>query len=202
MGYKAWRTPHDEESVYGKLNDEFGFTIDVAASHANALVDRYCTELGTFQRNKPAEPTKLSNNDGLMVESWVNERVWCNPPYDDILPWVECANARVALVSVMLLPPSIDTAWFRAVWVPASDYCVVTTRETDWYRAVVWNDGGRYGTYCRRELRFLDGRIRFWRPASNLDDGTPNEDDEDSVPGDQPRAGNIVVVTHALKRGQ
>ena len=46
------------------LHARFGFTIDVAASDANAKCPRYFTE----------------DDDGLAVP-WAGERVWCNPPY-------------------------------------------------------------------------------------------------------------------------
>src|ERR1035437_543035 len=69
------------------LNKRFGFTLDAAASPHNAKLDRYVTE----------------EMNGLTY-SWANERVYCNPPYSDIRPWVEKAWAeKMASLVVMLL---------------------------------------------------------------------------------------------------
>jgi len=38
--------------------------------------------------------------------------VFCNPPWDKIMPWVEKAFASKAL-TVFLLPARTDTAWFH-----------------------------------------------------------------------------------------
>lgn len=56
-----WETPQD---LFNKLNEEFHFTIDVAANYKNTKCIRYYTEA----------------QNGL-CQNWDNERVWCNPPY-------------------------------------------------------------------------------------------------------------------------
>jgi phage N-6-adenine-methyltransferase len=80
--------------VFGPLNERFGFTIDAAASPANAKCGRFYTEA----------------DDGL-AQPWANERVWCNPPYSyPNLPawvakaWQEWMNAERPYLIVMLLP--------------------------------------------------------------------------------------------------
>ena len=203
MGYKNWRTPHDAGSVYADLDAELRFTLDAAASHMNALVDKYCTEEGTFDRSvsefKGSLCTKISQSNGLSPEAWAGEVVFCNPPYDDILPWAQVSNTRVAKASVLLLPPSIDTEWYDALWVkaPEGKKLVVVTRDTPEYHAILWQDVDRNGVYPNRELRFLRHRIRFLRPKHILADGAYDETDPESVPGDSPRAGNLVVITYA-----
>ena len=49
--------------------------------------------------------------DGLKLD-WNGRRVFCNPPWDTIMPWVEKAFASKAL-TVFLLPARTDTAWFH-----------------------------------------------------------------------------------------
>lgn len=228
MGYKNWRTPHDEGSVYAALNRELNFTLDAAASHMNALLPRYCTEEGKFIRGDtmpegaiftpdgfvldgkviwPGVPTKISDADGLDPAAWADESVFCNPPYDDILPWAKVANARVAKVSALLILPSIDTEWFDALWVPhpeGKDKMVVVTRDTPDYHAILWQDVDRNGIYKNREIRFMRKRIRFLRPKRIL--SAPgekpvvyDESDPESVPGDSPRSGNLVVITYGKR---
>lgn len=52
------------KELFDKLNFEFNFTIDAAASDENHLLPRYWTK----------EQNALS-------QSWAHERVFCNPPY-------------------------------------------------------------------------------------------------------------------------
>ncbi len=64
-------TPAD----FGKFDSWLGpFTLDVAASDRNAKCSRYFT----------------FTQDGLR-QSWAGERVWCNPPYSRIGPWIDKA---------------------------------------------------------------------------------------------------------------
>lgn len=76
---------------FDPLHAEHQFTVDVAASDANALLPRYLTR----------------DRDGLTA-LWRDERVWCNPPYSNIPAWVE--KAWIEMVDggcdrvVMLLP--------------------------------------------------------------------------------------------------
>ncbi len=64
-------TPLD---VFGPFHERFGFTVDVAAAGHNTKLERFY-DLET---------------SGL-AQSWAGERVWCNPPYSNIRPWVEKA---------------------------------------------------------------------------------------------------------------
>jgi phage N-6-adenine-methyltransferase len=135
--FKDWETP---PTFFTKLDAEFHFTLDAAASHENALGNdlcrAYCTELdGTWAR-LPGDDydTIISSLDGLHFP-WKDHRVFCNPPYDSTVPlWCAKAALREADVAVLLLPPSIDTAWFHDyVWKKADD------------------------------VRFLRGRLKFFR---------------------------------------
>jgi hypothetical protein len=86
-------------SVFNTLNVEFDFTLDVAASHQNHKLPRYCTHLGRFDNG-----AAISHLDGLSGEVWAGERVWCNPPYTDLHLWVSLAWHANADVAVVLLP--------------------------------------------------------------------------------------------------
>lgn len=195
IGYKNWRTPR---SFFDTLDAEFHFTLDAAASHANALVDKYCTEEGKFvralsypQESSPPVFWRLSAADGLEPSAWIDEVVFCNPPYDQrIRDWVELANARRAEVSVLLLPPSIDTEWFSMVWTAGR---AKTYSTPEYHSVLIWPD---------REIRFMRKRIRFLRPKhfAITGAGAYDESDLESVLGESPRAGNLVVITYRQAR--
>lgn len=213
MGYKNWRSPVGEGHIFTELDDELHFTMDAAASEANALCDRYCTENGKFEKTPIPEsplwyPEKLSDKDGLDLDNWKDERVWCNPPYDDsIVLWVEtgrwAVERRLAPLTAVCLPPSIDTKWFSWLWPDGEEDAKIGSN--DFFNWIKWVDRGvEYSTLLYR------GRERFWRPKNTIvipttyandPDGTryePDENDIESVPGDHPRAGNLVVVTRLL----
>ena len=59
-----WETPKE---LFDKLNNEFKFTLDAAASDQNHKCERYFT----------------IEEDGLK-QNWAGERVWCNPPCSEI----------------------------------------------------------------------------------------------------------------------
>ena len=94
---EKWATPQD---FFDKLNDEFHFTLDVAASPNNAKCANYFTE----------------EQDGL-VQSWGGHTVWCNPPYCRKTGlWVKKAyeeHQRTGCTVVMLLPSRTDVRWFH-----------------------------------------------------------------------------------------
>ena len=107
-----WQTPRN---FFDPLNAEFEFTIDAAASPENALLPRYWTV-----------------DDDALLQSWVGERVWCNPPYGrEQRAFIKKASECRAEVSVLLIPARPDTA--------------------------VWHDF----IFPIAEVRFIRGRIKF-----------------------------------------
>lgn len=84
-------------------NDRWGpFSLDAAASEWNAKCDRYYSE-----------------KDDALTQEWTG-RVWCNPPWSNIQPFVEKAIDAVfysmtAEIVVMLLPVRGGLKWTEMV---------------------------------------------------------------------------------------
>lgn len=93
-----WSTPQD---FFDRLNAEFDFTLDAAATAENAKCDRFFTW-----------------HDNGLAQSWKGERVWLNPPYGrDLGRWIEKAAYEPSEVTVMLIPARTDTkAWHQHVF--------------------------------------------------------------------------------------
>lgn len=114
---------------FAEFDDRFGpFTVDVAAAAHNTKCDRYYDV----------------DADGL-TQDWSGERVWCNPPYSDIAPWIRKAWQSWASTTgiVMLLPAN------RA--------------EQQWWQLMVEPFRDRGGSPMLTE--FLPGRMRFLKPG-------------------------------------
>lgn len=113
--------------VFAALHERFRFTLDAAASAHNAKLPRY-----------------FSIERSGLLHSWAGERVWCNPPYSDIGPWVRKAWAEqeAAELIVMLVPANrTEQAWWQDNIEPHRDH------------------GGPL------RVEFLRGRLRFIRPG-------------------------------------
>ena len=120
---------------FRKLDERFNFTVDAAASDENAKLERYYTE----------------TNSGLEA-SWAGERVYCNPPYSNVRPWIEKAwKETEAEIIVMLLPAN--------------------RTDQSWWHDLVESKRDRLGSRLRVE--FLPGRIRFLKPGQK--EIKPNE---------------------------
>ena len=94
-----WATP---QALFDKLNNEFGFTLDVCANEENAKCSKYFTE----------------EIDGLQQE-W-GGCCWMNPPYGRVIgKWVKKAyeSSLTGATVVCLLPSRTDTKWWH-------DYCM------------------------------------------------------------------------------
>lgn len=99
------RTP---DELWAPLHAEFRFTLDVAASEANAKVPRFCS----LERS------------GL-ERAWHGEQVWCNPPYSNMRAWVEKAwreHVAGCPLVVMLAPANrTEQKWWQELIEPARD---------------------------------------------------------------------------------
>ena len=137
---------------FDPLHALYGFTADVAASAENAKLPRYFTR----------------EADGL-AQSWAGERVWCNPPFSNLDPWLVKAWLEVRTndcpLVVMLLPANRCEQGF-------------------WQRHVEpYRDGGTfYGVRLR--VKFLPGRMRFGWDASRIR----------PVKGDRPPFGCCLAI--------
>lgn len=91
---------------FAQLDRRFQFTVDVAASPENAKCKRFYTE----------------QNSGLTA-SWKGERVYCNPPFSNIAPWVRKAWAEgKAELVVMVLPANrTEQRWWQELIEPFRD---------------------------------------------------------------------------------
>jgi phage N-6-adenine-methyltransferase len=128
-----WGTPSE---FYAGLHHEFGFTLDVAASHTNAKCDRYFTV----------------EDDGL-AQPWAPEICWMNPPYGRSIPaWVAKAwhESTLGATVVGLLPARTDTAWWH-------DY-VLKAGELRFVR-------GRLRFYGIAKDAPFPSAVAIWRPA-------------------------------------
>lgn len=83
---------------FALLQHRFRFTVDAAAAAHNAKLARFYSE----------------ENSGLLA-SWAGERVYCNPPYSVVRPWVEKAWQETAAELIVLLLPANRTeqAWWQ-----------------------------------------------------------------------------------------
>lgn len=100
------RTPAE---VFEPLHAEHGFTLDAAASEANAKCARYFTRF----------------TDGL-AQSWAGETVWLNCPYSNIYAWLLKALSEVAWGRcpkvVLLLPANRpEQSWWHDLLEPIRD---------------------------------------------------------------------------------
>ncbi len=96
-----WETPQD---LFDKLNNQYHFHIDLAASDLNHKCDKYFTK----------------EIDGLK-QDWLGV-CWCNPPYSQVSKWVAKAynEAQKGSMIVMLIPSRTDTRWFHE-WIYEMD---------------------------------------------------------------------------------
>lgn len=144
-------TPPD---VFDPLNEEFHFTLDVAAARHNAKCRRYYTlgpgplylarQLSIFPEEFVGDPDALGI-DGLAHRWERGEVIWCNPPFSDIEPWVEKAVYCAATV-VMLLPANrCEQPWWARLIEPYRDNRGTDIREL----------------FKSCETRFLAGRRCF-----------------------------------------
>lgn len=96
-----WETPKE---LFDKLDKEFNFNVDAAATDENALCRRYFDK--EYNNALDARPWDVYNGD---------TKVWCNPPYSLCKEFVKkaCEEWKRGCKIVMLLPARTDTRWFH-----------------------------------------------------------------------------------------
>lgn len=141
VGFKAQNHPQqvakpdvDDRALppedFAKLHARFNFTLDAAAAHHNAKLPRYFTV----------------EEDGLH-QSWAGERVYCNPPFSNITPWLIKAGVEMRCPLVVLLLPANRTEqrWWQDYIEPFRDKSDAPLR-----------------------VEFLPGRMRFIQPGKTV----------------------------------
>jgi hypothetical protein len=130
--------------VFDPLHKRFRFTLDVAALPHNAKLPRFYTP----------------DDDGL-EQSWAGERVWCNPPYSSIEPWVQKAWNSGARLVVMLVPANrTEQGWWQRLVEPYRDRAHVC----GYCGAAEWPTGGATDPFVNPppfRVEFIPGRLRF-----------------------------------------
>lgn len=137
MSNDLWRTP---DPVFDTLDKEFYFYADMAASNANAKLDRFFDEdadslsfdwADVLKSSDPEDPTRY---------------VWLNCPYSKPMPWVlQSAKAqRKGLGVVMLLNADNSVGWFAEALKTVSEIRYVTAIEKE------------EGKYSSGRIAFLD----------------------------------------------
>lgn len=91
-----WATP---QALFDELNQEFGFTLDAAASDKNYKVSTYFTE-----------------KDDALTKDWLGT-VWLNPPYGrqikDFIAKAYSESNKHGSTIVCLIPSRTDTAYWH-----------------------------------------------------------------------------------------
>lgn len=91
-GSDCWRTP---PLLFKNLHQEFSFSMDGAATEHDALLPRF--------------------TDDIHNQSWVGERVFCNPPYSDTKTFL--LKSSEADLAVFLIPYRPQTIyWLKHIF--------------------------------------------------------------------------------------
>ncbi|MEI9783770.1 DNA N-6-adenine-methyltransferase [Escherichia coli] len=114
-GSDDWRTPY---RLFRNLHHEYSFSLDGAATEHDALLPRF--------------------TDDISRQSWVGEKVFCNPPYSDI-------------PSFLLKSSESDLAVFLIPYRPHTTY---------WLEHIFTNP------LCH-EIRILHRSVRYLPPAGH-----------------------------------
>ncbi|EPM3143780.1 DNA N-6-adenine-methyltransferase [Escherichia coli] len=96
-GSDCWRTP---SLIFRNLHREFSFTLDGAATEHDALLPRF--------------------TDDIHNQSWVGERVFCNPPFSMAEQFL--VKSSEADLAVFLIPHRANTSyWLRHIY--SNNHC-------------------------------------------------------------------------------
>jgi len=126
--HEQGRLPEPDEretpaELFQEKHSSHHFDLDAAASHSNTQCALYCTKEGTYTQSvvnglwmrDPETRRRLDPASGLDF-SWKGRRVWCNPPYSDIEPWIVKAWTSGASMAYLLVPNWTDRRWW-STWV-------------------------------------------------------------------------------------
>jgi phage N-6-adenine-methyltransferase len=111
VGNPNWETPPE---FFDRCIEAWGpFDLDAAANKSNAKCAEYIS----------------ARDDALCPFGWPRaKRVWLNPPYKDLIKWVERAideSDKGDLLVCMLLPNDTDTRWYQLLVKRAEMYTTI-----------------------------------------------------------------------------
>ncbi len=108
-----WETP---QKLFDRLNNEFGFDLDAAASKQNAKCEKYFTK----------------EQDALQFPWCSLGAIWCNPPYGrEASKWAKKCfdeSRRQSHPVVMLIPVRCDTRWWHKYIMQAHEIRLIEGR--------------------------------------------------------------------------
>ncbi len=130
--------------LFAAFDAEFQFGIDLAATDESAKCAVYFTpEIDALGQNWLASVPPLANATG-----------WLNPPYSNILPWVQHARReqQKGFTTVFLVPNDCSGEWW-----PEGEPCIIR-HITGYYYEYTYKQGKRKGTTVKK---WASGRIEF-----------------------------------------
>jgi phage N-6-adenine-methyltransferase len=94
------------QQTFDVLNQEFGFTLDVCATHENAKCKKHFTK-----------------EDNGLIQDWRLEVCWMNPPYSQIKHWIKKAYeaSLEGAIVVCLIPSRTDTIYWHEYVMKSKD---------------------------------------------------------------------------------
>jgi len=150
--------------LYRGIDAEFNFLIDVAAASYNHLAPLYIDE----------------SMDALGDAMWPAAPCWCNPPYSNIMPWVEKAAQAAAhgATVAMLVPADMSVKWFKEAWQSASEMRFISGRisfiDAVTGKPVSGNNKGSVIIIWKPEPRFISSPVVSLVMRDDLMKKSPN----------------------------
>lgn len=173
----SWQTPPEIVSYWERRIGKF--TIDVASDHFNKIVDNNYTI-----------------DDDALTQDWHKDAkggiAWCNPPYDNILPWVEKAaeEAQKGQTTVMLIAGTHETKYIKRSLEAAERVFFITGGRIGYVHPATGEKkaGGRapsfvivftpYANGKQAQIEFLDRDAMYQKPQSHKETKEQNHKKE------------------------
>jgi len=139
--------------LFKAFDHRFNYNLDGAALPISALCERYITP----------EQNSLTTNWSALLANESKPAVWINPPYSDILPWVEKAleQRELGVLSTLLVPHEN-----RAEWWP-SDRASEIWDIVGYYRQHTYRQGKRKGQTVKK---WVSGGIKFVNAETGIEE--------------------------------
>lgn len=78
-------------------------------------------------------PNFFSPEEDGLKQNWDNHLIrWCNPEWNNILPWVEKATEYIRGETWFLVPAKTETQWFRFLFKNSQDIIFIYPRLNYW----------------------------------------------------------------------